>query len=83
VKAFEGLNCFYTNADSLPNKLYELKRRVQKATDSFDIIGATEVYPKKGWDLHYVLREMLTEIFVRSYCQQNKLLVNFFLISVT
>jgi hypothetical protein len=37
VKAFEGLNCFYTNADSLPNKLYELKRRVQKATDSFDI----------------------------------------------
>ena len=47
MKAFEGLNCFYTNADSLPYKLYELKRRVQEATDGFDIIGSTEVYPKK------------------------------------
>jgi hypothetical protein len=47
VEAFKGLNYFYTNADSLPNKLYELKGRVQKATDGFDIIGITEVYPKK------------------------------------
>jgi hypothetical protein len=34
-------------ADSLPNKLYELKGRDQEATDGFDIIGSTEVYPKK------------------------------------
>ena len=47
MKAFKGLNCFYTNADSLPNKLYELKGRVQEATDGFDIIGITEVYLKK------------------------------------
>ena len=47
VKAFKGLNYFYTNADSLPNKLYELKGRDQEATDGFDIIGSTEVYPKK------------------------------------
>jgi hypothetical protein len=47
LKAFKGLNCFYANADSLPNKLYELKGRVQEATDGFDIIGSTEIYPKK------------------------------------
>ena len=47
VKAFKGLNSFYTNADSFPNNLYELKGRVQENTDGFDIIGITEVYPKK------------------------------------
>jgi hypothetical protein len=47
VKAFKGLNCFYANADSLPNKLCKLKGRVQEVTDGFDIIGSTEVYPKK------------------------------------
>jgi hypothetical protein len=43
VKAFKGLNYFYTNADSLPNKLYELKGRDQEATDGFDIIGSTHL----------------------------------------
>ena len=47
MKTYEGFNCFYTNADSLPNKLYELKGRVQEAQINFDIIGITEVYPKK------------------------------------
>ena len=46
VKAFKGLNCFYTNADSLPNKLEELKGRMQSATEKFDVIGITEIYPK-------------------------------------
>jgi hypothetical protein len=31
----------------LPNKLYELNGRVQETTDGFDIIGITEIYPKK------------------------------------
>lgn len=47
MEAFNGLNCLYTNADSLSNKLYELKGRVQEAKHGLDIIGITEVYPKK------------------------------------
>ena len=38
------LNCVYTNADSLSNKLDELKRRVKSS--KVDVIGITEVYPK-------------------------------------
>ena len=46
VKAFNDLHCFYTNADSLPNKFGELKTRVQERDKSYDIIGITEVNPK-------------------------------------
>ncbi len=45
---FKELNCMYTNADSLPNKLDELKTRIQLSEDDFDVIGVTEVYPR-GW----------------------------------
>ena len=37
----------------------------------------------KGMQCGIVLREMLTELFVRRYFQQNELLIYFFLISVT
>ena len=30
VMDFNGLQCYYTNADSLPNKLGELKTRIQE-----------------------------------------------------
>lgn len=46
VEDLNGLHCFYTNADSLPNKFDELKERVQNATEKYDIIEVTEVYPK-------------------------------------
>ena len=32
----------------MPNKLYELNGRVQETTVGFDIIGITEIYPKKS-----------------------------------
>lgn len=38
VEDLNGLHCFYTNADSLPNKFDELKARVQNATEKYDII---------------------------------------------
>ena len=46
MEDFNGLHCFYTNADSLPNKFDELKARVQNTTEKYDIIGVTKVYPK-------------------------------------
>lgn len=46
VKVFNGLKCFYINADSLPNKLDELKVRAQEVDEGYDIIAITEVYPK-------------------------------------
>jgi hypothetical protein len=46
VEDLNGLHCFYTNADSLPNKCDELKARVQNAAEKYDIIGVTKVYPK-------------------------------------
>ena len=38
--------CFYTNADSLPNKLGELMTRIQDGKNSYEVIGITEIYPK-------------------------------------
>ena len=35
-----------TNADSFPNKLDELKARIQYCEGSMDIIGITEINPK-------------------------------------
>ena len=46
MEDFNGLNCFYTNTDSLPNKLDDLKSRVQNADINYDVIGITEIYPK-------------------------------------
>ena len=43
---FNGLNCIYTNTDSLPNKLADLEARIQGADEMIDIIAITEVYPK-------------------------------------
>ena len=43
---FNGLQCFYTNADSLPNKLGELMTRIQDGKNSYEVIGITEMYPK-------------------------------------
>ena len=41
-----GFNCIYTNADSLSNKLDELKVRLSDTVDETSIIGITEVCPK-------------------------------------
>jgi len=46
VKVFNGLKCFYTNADSIPSKLDEFKARAQEVDEGYDIIAITEVYPK-------------------------------------
>ena len=43
---FNGLQCFNTNADSLPNKLGELITRIQDGKNSYEVIGITEMYPK-------------------------------------
>jgi hypothetical protein len=43
---FNGLQCFNTNADSLPNKLGELMTRIQDGKNSYEVIGITEIYPK-------------------------------------
>jgi hypothetical protein len=43
---FNGLQCFYTNADSLPNKLGELITRIQDEINSYEVIGITEIYPQ-------------------------------------
>jgi exonuclease III len=43
---FNGLQCFYTNADSLPNKLGELITRIQDGKNSYEVIGITEIYPQ-------------------------------------
>ena len=43
---FNGIQCFYTNADSLPNKLGELMTRIQDGKNSYEVIGITEIYPK-------------------------------------
>ena len=46
VMDFNGIQCFYTNADSLPNKLGELMTRMQDEKNSYEVIGITEIYPK-------------------------------------
>jgi hypothetical protein len=43
---FNGIQCFYSNADSLPNKLSELMTRIQERKNSYEVIGITEIYPK-------------------------------------
>ena len=43
LKVFNGL---YTNADSLPNKLDEVKARIQYCEGSMDVLGITEINPK-------------------------------------
>ena len=45
---FNGLQCFYTNADSLPNRLGELMTRIQDEKNSYEVIGITEIYPKNS-----------------------------------
>lgn len=42
------LSCLYTNADSLPNKLDELKTRITHSETNIQIVGVTEVYPKNS-----------------------------------
>ena len=46
VNKLNDINMLYANADSLPNKLDELKSRLQDSDRSIDIIVITEVYPK-------------------------------------
>ena len=46
VNKLNDFNILYAIADSLPNKLDELKSRLQDSDRSIDIIGITEVYPK-------------------------------------
>jgi hypothetical protein len=43
---FNGIECFYTNADILPSKLGELMTRIQDGKNSYEVIGITEIYPK-------------------------------------
>ena len=52
VKVLNGLKCFYTNADSLPNKLDEFKVRAQEVDEGYDIIAITEVYTQKIVDFY-------------------------------
>ena len=44
----EKINCWYTNADSLRNKMEELKLRLQLADKKPEIIMITEVKPKNS-----------------------------------
>ena len=46
VDNLKVFNCIYTNADSLPKKLDELKARIQYSEGNMDIIGITEINPK-------------------------------------
>ena len=46
VMDFNGIQCLYTNADSLSNKLGELMTRIQDEKNSYEVIGITELYPK-------------------------------------
>ena len=46
VDKLKVFNCLYTKADSLPNKMDELKARIQCCEGSMDIIGITEINPK-------------------------------------
>ena len=41
VMDFNGIECFYTNADSLPSKLGELITRIQDRKNSYEVIGIT------------------------------------------
>lgn len=45
---FHSLNFWYTNADSLPNKISELELRIQAAAEKPHIIAITEVKPKNS-----------------------------------
>lgn len=38
----DNIRCFYTNANILPNKLNELKARINQSTDDIGIIGVTK-----------------------------------------
>ena len=46
VDKLKVFNCLYTNTDSLPNKMDELKARIQYCEGCIDIIGITEINPK-------------------------------------
>ncbi|ELU10063.1 hypothetical protein CAPTEDRAFT_193367 [Capitella teleta] len=47
------LYCFYTNADSLPNKITELRARIGSMVPAPDIIAITDVKPQNGrFSLH-------------------------------
>lgn len=38
--------CYYTNADSLLNKIEEMKAWIQEKRNGINMIGITEIYPK-------------------------------------
>jgi hypothetical protein len=44
VMDFNGIQCYYTNADSLPNKLGELKTRIKERDKKYDLIAIMEIY---------------------------------------
>jgi len=45
-----GLKCFYTNANSLLNKIYELRQRAQ----GYDVIGIVETWVNEhAYDSEY------------------------------
>ena len=43
---YKSLKCWYSNVDSLSNKLDELKSRI--STDKPNIVALSEIYPKSG-----------------------------------
>jgi len=43
---YKSLKCWYSNVDSLSNKLDELKSRI--STNKPDIVALSEIYPKSG-----------------------------------
>ena len=43
---FKSLKCWYTNVDSLSNKLDELKSKI--SVNKPDIVALSEIYPKSG-----------------------------------
>jgi len=60
VKTIKSLKCWSTNADSLLNKLDELKARIYLFNP--DIIAITEIYPK-----HNLYEITATELNINGY----------------
>ena len=44
---YKSLECWYSNVDSLSNKLDELKSRI--SADKPNIVALSEIYPKSGY----------------------------------
>ena len=57
-----NITCWYTNADTITNKMTELKHRIMEADNRPDIILITEIKPKNN---RYTLTEQ--ELMINSF----------------